>query len=316
MAVKKYQPGKEPGYKKKVYLKVAKRVHADLKKKGLKPKWNETQRFVSEFIYPKYRNNLLSKIDNKSIDDSLNFQLIKTSNEIDVDLIPDDLKPIPESCGSVFKVPTEDIISIEWWDIGNALRMIPDDVKVRVNAGSLGITDILKNNMVDYQMSGISSIVEEIRRMTDNGSGPSWNGFRMLVPGKENNGNPCNYFIDFILDGVGEEIEEKDFLEESIDLDETELKKRRQTLKNIEKLKTQKAKEREVSKSKREKLEKSRKRERPTEAPKEAEETKTIFNLDQGLKQLFEEYKLGIYDAAEYKKERNRLIKLAEKLNK
>ena len=317
MATTKYQPGKDPGYKKKVYLKIAKRVHSELKKKGLKPKWNESQKFAAQFVYPKYKNQLLSKITNKSVDTALAYELVKTNNEIDLDQIESSLLEVKEDCGSVFKVPTEDIISIEWWDIGNALRLIPDNVKIRVNAGGLGTTDIIRNGEVDYQMSGISSIVGEIRKLTDNGSGPSWNGYRQLIPGKQDNGNVCNYFIDFLLDTVAVEIEEKDFYEESIDLTEEEFAKRKQTLKNIEKFKKQRIEEREESRKKREKAEKAKTRIRPTEKPKDVvETTTTVFDLDSGLKQLFEEYKLGIYDNKEYKKEKNRLIKLAEKLNK
>lgn len=312
----KYQPGKDPAYKKKVYLKIAKRVYADLKKKGQKPTWNEAQRFASQFVYPKYRNQLISKISNKSIDDTLDFALVKTKNKINVSDQEYELIIPKEVCGSVFKVPNEDIIYIEWWDIGNALRMIPDNIKIRVNAGELGVTDIVKNGEVDYNMSGISSIVEEIRKLTDNGSGPSWNGYRKLVPGKVDDGSDCNYFIDFLLDTVGVDFELTDFYEETYIPSEEELGKRKESLKNLEKLKKQRLKQLEESKSKREKIEKAKTRKRPTEKPKEETITTTVFNLDEQLKQLFEEYKLGIYDAKEYKVEKNRLIKLAEKLNK
>lgn len=315
--MKKYQPGKDPLYKKKVYVKIAKRVYSDLKKKGQKPTWNEAQRFASQFVYPKFRNQLISKINNKSIDETLDFALVKTKNKINIseqefeEIVP------KEVCGSVFKVPNEDILSIEWWDIGNSLRMIPDNVKIRVNAGELGVTDIIKNGEVDYNMSGISSIVEEIRKMTDNGSGPSWNGYRKLIPGKTDDGSNCSYFIDFILDTVGIDFGLTDFYEEDYIPSSEEMEKRKESFKNIEKLKKIRVKQLQESREKREKIEKSKKRSRPTEKPKEEEQTTTtIFNLDEQLKQLFEEYKLGIYNAAEYKKEKNRLIKLAEKLNK
>lgn len=194
--------------------------------------------------------------------------------------------------------------------------MIPDNVKIRVNAGELGVTDIVKNGEVDYNMSGISSIVEEIRKLTDNGSGPSWNGYRKLVPGKPDDGSNCNYFIDFLLDTVGVDFGLTDFYEETYIPSEEELEKRKESLKNIEKLKKQRLKQLEEGKTKREKIEKAKTRKRPTEKPKEETATTTVFNLDEQLKQLFEEYKLGIYDAKEYKVEKNRLIKLAEKLNK
>ena len=312
----KYQPGKDPAYKKKVYLKIAKRVYFDLKKKGQNPTWNESQRFASQFVYPKYRNQLISKISNKSIDDTLDFALVKTKDRINISEQEYDLIIPKEVCGSVFKVPNEDIISIEWWDIGNAIRIIPDNVKIRVNAGDLGITDIVKNGEVDFNMSGISTIVEEIRKYTNNGSGPTWNGYRKLIPSKVDDGSNCNYFIDFILDTVGVEIGLGDFYEETYISSEEELGKRKESLKNLEKLKKQRLKQLEEGKAKREKIEKAKTRKRPTEKPKEETATTTVFNLDEQLKQLFEEYKLGIYDAKEYKVEKNRLIKLAEKLNK
>lgn len=314
MKQKKYQPGKEPGYKKKVYLKLAKRVHADLKKKGLNPKWNESQKFTSEYLYPKFKNELLSKINFTKIDKALNIQLDKNREEIEEEF--DLVIPIPEldeDCGSIFKVPIEDILSVEWWAINEQLRIIPYNVKVRVNGGGFGSTEIAKAAEIDYTYE-LSPIVEEIRKFTNNGSGPSWTGVQKIVPGKKDDGKNCSYFIDFILDAEGVVIE--DFDKQAFEpLTEAEKETRLQTIKQAEIDKKERGKQRDEARLIKDKLDASKKRKRPKEQPKE-EDTKTIFDLTKGLQQLFEEYKLGIYDAAEYKKEKAKLIKLAERLNK
>jgi len=316
---KQTKKAKPKGYYHKIHLKLAKRVHSDFKKMGIRSTWNESQSFASKVLYQKYKNVFISKIDLKEVDLQISQRIpgvVSKSN------IP--IKEIVEECGSVFRVPANDLLQIEWYDIGNALIVIPTDVKIRISGGVYGSTSIGKREEFDYHNSGISSIVNNIRNAVNNESGSDyiWNGIAKLVPDRKDDGNNCNYFIDFVLEINGEsifvgekEIEQK----EVFGLTEEEIKTRKLSKKQAEKeskIRRDEAKKKAAeARLENEKIEAAKKRKRAVGPPKEEKST-VVFNLDEALNRLTKEYDRGIWTVKEYKKERSRLINLAEKLSK
>lgn len=314
---KKIAKQKPKGYALKIHLKLSKRVHSDFKKLGIKSSWNESQKFASRVLYERYKDSYVSNIDFRDVD-LITQETVKKESKVNLPI-----KEIVEECGSVFRVPEADLIDIDFWAIGDAISRIPGDVKIRVSGGSYGGTGIDKQINFNYHSNGISTIVANIRPdAKENYSDIVWVGLRKLVPGRSDNGKECNYFIDFVLEINGEfvslsgtEVERK----EVFGLTPEEIQQRQLTKKQIgkevekrrEQAKIDAAKKREEQA----KIDAAKKRKRPTAAPKEEPKQSVIFNLNEALDKLYEEYKLGIYDVNEYKKEKSKLIKLAEKLS-
>ncbi len=328
MARKKYSDykpnpiakGKSQAKLRAIHLKIAKRVHADFKKKGIKSTWNESQKFASENLFQNYKEKPISKIRVTEIDDSLDLVLNFRTSKPNVPI-----KEIVEECGNVFKVPNEDLQGIDFWAIGNAIENIASDVKVRVSGGRYGGTSIEKAGELDYHNSGIAAIVNNIRPDTkENYSDVIWVGITKIVPGRKNDGKNCNYFIDFVLEMDGEFVaqnEQEVELPNQGELTQEEIETRKLTKKQAEKEARKRREElknkRAESKEKENKLKEAKSRQRGTEKPKETAEPQTfIFDLNKALDTLREDYKDGIFTKDEYRSERIKLIDLYDKKNK
>lgn len=297
-----YAPGKEPGYKRKVFIKLAKHARKTLKKSGVDISWNEAQKFTSAYLYADYKDELLSNISNKEVE-----SVVIRSSKPNVPI-----REIIESCGSVFKVPISDYTAIDWYDIGNSIRLIANDVKIRINGGDFGVSKLDKAETFDYHTSGIADIVERIREFVNNDSSPMvvWEGDTYVVPGYKDDANECSYFIDFILniDGVpvGDSDKERvDAFELMSEEEELERQGRKKEAEALRKKRIKKKKEdEEARRLLREQQETSKNRERPTGPPPEKQKQ----DLKGMLELLRQDYNDGIYDKDEYKTERQRLI--------
>lgn len=90
----------------------------------------------------------------------------------------------------------------EYYEIDNHIRTIlPDCLEVRVNAGALGKTKIFNTSNYSYYSSGVKKIIENIREeLAENTSGMAeFYGIVKVKGGRKNDGNPMNYFVDYIL---------------------------------------------------------------------------------------------------------------------
>ena len=118
-------------------------------------------------------------------------------------------------------------------------------------------------------------------------------------------GNPCNYFIDFVLNVGGVSVDDTQEVEgEIVPLTFEQKKVRLQRQKEVEKAARARSKAR-----------KAKERERPkAEKPKPEEKVKVDKkDILEALKLLKEDFKEGIFTKEEYKKERAKLIDKLEK---
>jgi hypothetical protein len=93
-------------------------------------------------------------------------------------------------------------INVEWFSLDETIsELVPDCVYVKVSAGDFGETKIFNTRDYEYSQAGVRSIVEEIRPEAE--LYPSgkyiFSAYKKLRPRKKNDGNPENYYLDFIL---------------------------------------------------------------------------------------------------------------------
>ena len=209
---------------------------------------SQRRKIVSEELYPKFKNapRVLVGQVNKDI-----RSIIKG------------LPPI-EICNPLYL--SEAYLSfVEYYEINNhIMRVLPECLDVRVNAGQFGVTKIFNTSNYSYYTDGVQKIIENIRKNVDNNSGRAYfSGIVKLKPRRKNNGEGQNYFVDYVLymndeplssdDGVdyslpkreGKKVEKiKDFLVDKFKILEKEKKKRkRQAKKKREDAKKQDPKE-------------------------------------------------------------------------
>lgn len=299
----------QKGYRNKIFSKIASRVHAEAKKQGIRQSWTESQRFASKYVYPDYRDELLSKIDLHEVDRVIVRGQQDLSRQLEVEQ-PEQL-PVQESCASVWDVPDAIIISIDWWDIQNTLNVLPGNLNIRINAGSdFGVTEIAQNNDFPYHASPIKSIVERIRAAVANASGPIWSGSRKVKPGRKDDGKDCSYFIDFILfvdgipvgssDSIDTEVFEAVVPEEKVP-EHISPGEKMEILKNREK-------ERKKAQADREKQQKAKRRERPKQKPAEPE-APPQQNFAEILKQARADFDLGLITKKQFRQLYDMIIK-------
>ena len=209
---------------------------------------SQRRKIVSEELYPKFKDapRVLVGQVNKDI-----RGIIKG------------LPPI-EICNPLYL--SEAYLSfVEYYEINNhIMRVLPECLDIRVNAGQFGVTKIFNTSNYSYYTDGVQKIIENIRKDVDNNSGRAYfSGIVKLKPRRKNNGEGQNYFVDYVLymndeplssdDGVdyslpkreGKKVEKvKDFLVEKFKILEKEKKKRkRQAKKKREEAKRQDPKE-------------------------------------------------------------------------
>lgn len=301
----------EKGYSTKVFMKLAKRVHADLKKRGENPTWNESQKFVSRYLFSKYKGQYISKIDLGRVDYTVGQ--IREDQLHGISYYP--TEPA-EACGSAWAVLRDnpELYSFDWWELQNKLPEIPADVKIRVNAGDqFGYTDIAYAGDIDYFGSGIKAIVEAIRDYFKGASGPSWAAEIKTRPGRQDDGKNCSYFIDFVLevDGAAIQIYSTPGEQHVVTPPKKEIDDSNLSPKEIKEIKAKRKKDQEARKAQQEKVSKSKNRQRPTSKPKEKTGSGQDYNAI--LQRLYDEYKEGIIDVKEYKRDRARIYKMMER---
>lgn len=126
----------------------------------------------------------------------LRVKQIKTSIFREYDKIP------PKEICDLNYIDLSDFQYVEWHSLDETIsELVPDCVYVKVSAGQYGETRIFNTRNYEYGRAGVRTIVEEIRPNAE--MFPSgrfiFTGIKKLRPRKRNNGNPENYYLDFVL---------------------------------------------------------------------------------------------------------------------
>lgn len=144
----------------------------------------EKRKIVSEQLYPKFKgsSNVLARDVNKQI------------NQVIKGLAP------AEICNPLY-LSEAYLAFVEYWEIDNHIKtVLPACLEVRVNAGPFGVTKIFNTSNYSYYSNGVQKIIEGIREEIGNTSGRGYfNGIVKVKPRRADNGNPDNYFVDYVL---------------------------------------------------------------------------------------------------------------------
>lgn len=241
-----------------LFIKVAKITQKEFKKQGRTESWQEIQKWTSANIYPKFKGTKIHDLRVGNVNKEINILLGITPQ----------VKEIP--CFNPFALrDLRDISDVDWWDVANVLETLPNNLQVRINAGDrYGETRIVQRSEINPELD-IAPIIEKIREQTLNKSGDKFEGLIKVIPNKKDDGKPCSYFVDFVLEAdqhlvieepLAEEIEiEKETKEERVTRFKEAEKQKRKT--KTEKTKTQKTRE-------------AKKRVRPTKTKDEVEKIK------------------------------------------
>lgn len=158
---------------------------------------------------------------------------------------------------------------VEFYEIDNHIRtVLPDCLDVRVNAGYLGKTKIFNTRNYSYHGDGVRKIIENIREeLAKNESGMAYfSGIVKTKPNRKNNGNPDNYFVEYVL--YINDTPEADDTGTDYEIDKKERKK-------VENVKTWLAERFKVL----EKEKKRRKRQQKKLEPKKPTQTKSEISM-------------------------------------
>lgn len=142
------------------------------------------RRIVSQVLYPKFKQGKVSL----------------TAIRSDIKRIIRKLPP-SEICNPLY-LSESYLGAEEYYEIDNHIRtVLPDCLDVAVNAGYLGQTKIFNTSNYTYYSSGVKRIIENIRQeLADNSSGVArFYGVVKLKPKKRNDGNPNNYYVEYVL---------------------------------------------------------------------------------------------------------------------
>ena len=146
----------------------------------------ERRKVVSAELYPQFKGTHPYRVGVKRIKESVDKfyeRVIPSEASEDVNLISP----------SVYD-------DVAWFELDNYIReVLPKGIFIRVDAGDLGTTKIFNTSKYKYKQSGVYKISENIRKKVKNDSDAHFTGVKKLRDKKPNNGNPKNYFIDFIL---------------------------------------------------------------------------------------------------------------------
>ena len=143
------------------------------------------RKIVSQQLYPKF----------------------KTKEKVLVSEIKRDLRTIvkalpPKEVCNPLLLPEQYLAAVEYYEIDKHIsNFLPDCLDVRVNAGFIGKTRIFNTSNYNYYSNGVADLIDDIRDYLEgNDSGVAYfYGIVKLKPKKKNNGDPINYFVDYVL---------------------------------------------------------------------------------------------------------------------
>lgn len=187
-----------------VYNAITSRYWKKVKSEGLDKKYSyrDVQKIVSADLYPKFKGKKAYKLRYTAIN-----QAIDTNMQAREKKQPK--RPKKRQTDTIRYYSDKRLEAFDFYMLDNALsdaRNLYDlPVDFLVNAGDLGFTDIISTENYDYVGSGVRDIVEKIREQFDNASGVGFTLKLMVKDGREDNGEPDNYFVEFYMpiDGTG-----------------------------------------------------------------------------------------------------------------
>lgn len=145
----------------------------------------ERRKYVSEELYPQFKGTNPKRVGVKRIKESV-FKIYE--------------KVIPTDATDVNLISPSTYDDVRWFEVDEYINeVLPKGIFIRFDAGELGSTKIFNTKTYNYRKSGVFKITEAIRKQVKNDSDPFFVGVKSLRNGKANNGNPKNYFIDFVL---------------------------------------------------------------------------------------------------------------------
>lgn len=319
MAKKKIKKSKVNS--RQTFFKVAKRVHALNKKKGLGLSWNETQKLVSAEVFPEFRGKPRNRVSIKSIDTKF-----KQTQEPTPSPEPTPTPKPKEICFSALNVPAEDLMDREWWFVGDedVWANFDDNLPIRIAFDGIIDTGIIKaKNLPDMK-----EVREDLRKQLEPLKIYPPIIFKILLqPNKKDDGKPCSYYVLVTLEGSGYDMGGDEifstFTEE--DLSEEEQQARKEREKELEKKKKEIAKKKKAKSRVRPKKVEG---EEPTPEPEpipeptpepktqlqvEKEKAKKMKEFNSALKTLEKQFKAGVFTKKEFK---DLVKKLTDKLEK
>lgn len=293
------------------YNKVVAATRKELKRKGYKLSYNEARKYVSEYVYPSLR-----KVPN--------YKLFKTTITKEADKVFKHMPP--NEVDLTTKVPfDESIHSIDWnamkkyiqfWDLDNLMELVPSMMDVKVNGGPAGSIPIFKaNDFPDHKQEWFD-ILTNIRIVSSTPDSPSgksgvfiWTAVLLHKNDHPFNPNVSNYIIEFRLDS-DEEISDFGMLHDMEPIPNTEempLAPEGTYEKGSEKRKKSDEFKELLKKKSKKFFDEQRKKNQPKFTKKE------IISLTKKrvkeLELLSKDFDRGIYTKAQYKKEREKIIK-------
>jgi hypothetical protein len=152
-----------------------------------KVSYKDRRVIIKQIILPQFKDVKKSKLRIKPINAAINSVISKI--------------PPKEICDLNFIDVAAEYGYVEWFALDETIKeIVPDCIYVKVTAGNFGQTKIFNTRNYEYKQSGVRAIVEDIRPAAANTSGRYFfSGYQKLRPRRKNNGNPENYYLDFIL---------------------------------------------------------------------------------------------------------------------
>jgi hypothetical protein len=151
----------------------------------------EQRAFVSQSIYPAFKNTAVSKI---------NIEALRR-------IISAELKKLKKDICDVLAIPENVYQAINYFDIDDFLgSILPPCIFAEVVAGEYGRTEILNTKEYNFYGSGVQQITSNINNAIrnheledDTNNIPFYSGQVQLRPAKPNDGNPENYYLQLVL---------------------------------------------------------------------------------------------------------------------
>lgn len=187
--------------------------------------YKDRRTIIKEQILPKFKDVPKSKLRIKPINAAINSAI--------------DQIPPKEICDLNYIDVAAEYGYVEWFALDETIsEIVPDCIYVKVTAGSFGETNIFNTRNYEYGRTGVRAIVEDIRPAASNTSGKYFfSGYQKLRPKKKNNGNPENYYLDFVLfemDSKGNQFPQGNTDTTKFDLGKTkEVKAKKKKVKNL-----------------------------------------------------------------------------------